>query len=267
MPLKLRWRNILNFTGIICVFCSLIGLTPAYDNQFDTIGTGGFRRFVRKTTEKGQMGIFVKCPVELLLTAPQGRRLGFDPITKTIVNEDLNGFYGAGDAVDERIIDPGRQLTVDIEEGDYSLQIYGTGVGPYILGIRIILPRVIGGELEEVDATFAGVTQEGAVTDYPITITTSPETSKIEHIITLAGIKQDVEILFQLNDIDDQEIKNSLLKKLEAVEKALDKDDKKAAENILGTFKNEVEAQKGKHIQEKGAKILLNDMDYLVKHL
>ncbi|MEW6088075.1 MAG: C39 family peptidase [bacterium] len=243
----------------------------AYDNQFDTIfdtvGTGGFRRFTHKTPEKGQMGVFVQCPVELLLTDPQGKRLGFDPITKTIVNDGLNGFYGAGDAVDERITDPGKQLTVDIEEGNYSLQTYGTGVGPYTLYIGIILPKLAGEKLEEVDAVFTGITREGAIADYPITITTSPETSKVEHIITLTSMKEDVEILFQLEEIDNEGIKNSLLKKLETAVQAMDKGDTNTIENILGAFKNEIEAQKGKHITEKGAKILLDDADYLVKHL
>ncbi|MEW6609716.1 MAG: C39 family peptidase, partial [bacterium] len=174
----------------------------SYGNQFDTIfdsaGTGGFRRFVRKTGEMGQMEIHAQCAVELLLTDPEGKRLGFDPVTKTIVNDGLNGFYGAGDTPDPEIIPPGKQLSLDIEEGNYSLQIYGTGTGDYSLGVYIILPKISGERSQYMDLKFTGVTNEGAVADYPITITTSPETSKVEHIITLDSLKEDVQILFQL---------------------------------------------------------------------
>ena len=57
------------------------------------------------------------------------------------------------------------------------------------------------------------------------------------------------------------------MKKLEAVEKAEERNDNNTFENILGAFKNEVEAQRGKHISEKGSKILLEDADYLISHI
>ncbi|MEW6087991.1 MAG: C39 family peptidase [bacterium] len=248
----------------------------SYDNRFDTGGRGGLRRFARKTVEKGKMEIHANCPVELLLIDSQGRRLGYEPVTKTIITE-ISGSYIEEDApyplLEEGEIPPPQKppakilFVNELEEDNFSLQTYGTGNGYYTLTVGIILPTFSGERSEEVDVRFDGVTREGLVSDYPITVTTSRETSKMEHIITLTSMKEDIEILFQLGDIDNQGIKNSLLKKLEAAEKAEERNDNKIIENILNAFKNEVEAQKEKHISEKGAKILLDDADYLLNHL
>jgi len=79
-------------------------------------------------------------PGELLITDPQGLRLGYDPITGQSFNEIPNGWY-----VEEYIEDPLRPgygmrcRTLEImrpDTGDYDLTITGTGDGTYDFYVR-----------------------------------------------------------------------------------------------------------------------------------
>jgi hypothetical protein len=76
-------------------------------------------------------------PVELFVTDPTGRRVGFDPLTQTTYNEIPNAFYdsdaGEIDAVDG-IPDPNPRKTLELfgdVDGDYNLTVTGTATGVY----------------------------------------------------------------------------------------------------------------------------------------
>jgi hypothetical protein len=69
---------------------------------------------------------------EFLLTDPQGRRTGTDPMAQTKYREIPRSSYGQGD-----VDDPMKEL--DIREpldGSYLLHVIGTARGPYTLSVR-----------------------------------------------------------------------------------------------------------------------------------
>lgn len=79
-------------------------------------------------------------PGELLITDPQGLRLGYDAITSQSYSEIPNGWYQdeyiedpnvPGRGADSKILTIMRPLT-----GDYKLKITGTGNGTYNLSVR-----------------------------------------------------------------------------------------------------------------------------------
>ena len=63
-------------------------------------------------------------PIDVLLTDPQGRRIGYDPHTGALVNEIPDAFYsGNGTDMEFFILPP--------QEGDYEVTTIGTGNGAY----------------------------------------------------------------------------------------------------------------------------------------
>ncbi|NIM93345.1 MAG: hypothetical protein GTO18_06505 [Anaerolineales bacterium] len=79
-----------------------------------------------------------------------------------------------------------------------------------------------------------------------------------------AGIQDlldDLESLYDDGEIDKRGTLNSLLKKLENAQAALDRGQAKAASNIMEAFINEVNAQTGKHISDDAADSLIMDAE------
>ncbi len=81
-------------------------------------------------------------PVEILVTDSKGRRTGFDVGTGTTLREIPNSHYSAEAIADDS--DPASGLTTEEVKsfeamwpasGKYSLQIIGTGTGPYTIDI------------------------------------------------------------------------------------------------------------------------------------
>ncbi len=80
---------------------------------------------------------------------------------------------------------------------------------------------------------------------------------------TIAGLNR----FYSEGKIDNQGIFDSLTKKLEGAQAALDKGQTNAAINKLEAFINEVEAQSGKHITADAASLLIADARWVIAHL
>jgi hypothetical protein len=83
------------------------------------------------------VGAEERSPVAMLLTDPLGRRTGYDPSTGTIVNEIPDSAYGVMGAIENDVTNTdGTPGLVSVYTnapipGTYTLQITGTGTGPY----------------------------------------------------------------------------------------------------------------------------------------
>jgi len=85
-------------------------------------------------------------PGELLFTDPQGRKVGYDPISGITYNEIPRAFYESIGLEDAESGDAGPE-TKELEvpwplAGDYQLQVIGTDTGTYTLEIRAYDPEL-----------------------------------------------------------------------------------------------------------------------------
>jgi hypothetical protein len=237
-----------------------------YNNSFY-----GLRLFSPAFALKGvdSISINLASPAELLITDPKGRRLGKDPINNVEYNEIPGGSYYR-----ESIGNPFAETSMPTKEskfiwipkpmdGEYNIQVIGTDLGPYTLEF---LTYNKSGEATEIK--FEGVTNKEVISDYRINYNSIPEKPTIiERIVNIQDVIIEIEIGRQLNLIDNDGIKNSLIRKLNNAKKQIELSQKNTAINILNAFLNEVKAQKGEHINLNFAELLIKNAQYICGHL
>ncbi|MHC4269536.1 MAG: hypothetical protein ACYSTS_13835, partial [Planctomycetota bacterium] len=96
----------------------------------------------KRTYDDSFIYITLYSPGELVLTDPQGRRTGFDPLTNTTYDEIPDGgcmVFALEDAVSGDVAsDPIRKIYIPQPiTGEYTLKVTGTGKGNYDLKIDV----------------------------------------------------------------------------------------------------------------------------------
>jgi len=89
-------------------------------------------------------------------------------------------------------------------------------------------------------------------------------TERCHSTATFQSTLADINNSLQLGLIDNQGIANSLSQKIQAAADAAARGQTEASKNILMAFKNEVSAQRSKHISDPAAQVLLEDADSLL---
>ena len=242
-------------------------------------------------------------PAELLVTDPQGRKLGKDPINDIEYNEIPGGSYyleGIGNPFPE-IPAPTKESKFiwipDPLEGEYNIQIIGTELGEYTLDF--LAYNEAG---ESTSATLKGVTDAEVTSNYSVNYTSIPgEITEIERVVTIEDAVGDVEMSYELGWITKKFVKDILIVKLkvaqlleEQKEKQLEHFDKliekaknpivrqelekakeeyekrmnKVITRTLELFIKEVRFYTNKgYITEKALELLIEDAQYIIEHL
>lgn len=199
--------------------------------------------------------------IELLLIDPMGRMTGVNLVT----GEGGLDIPNAGYAWDEEP-DINPRKTLSFREGSggmYVLKVTSNATTLYWIWISM---RDIDGNHTIFSSD--GLTSAGRVSEYKIDYKSeSGAVQKAEKIVTISDAKNDVNTAYDLGLITNVGIEQSLIAKLNAAEKAINKGKKQTAENQLNAFINEVNAQKDKHIKDEAIKILIEDAEYLINHL
>jgi hypothetical protein len=86
-------------------------------------------------------------------------------------------------------------------------------------------------------------------------------------VATFQGALDDISNMLALDLIDSKGIAKALSSNINAASNAAAGGDKKAAENILNAFINQVNAQTGKHISGVAPQLLLADANCLLGQL
>lgn len=104
--------------------------------------------FMPKTGESF-LGTKAECPVNMLIRASNGSRVGYDSTTGQIVNE-LGGVFYSGNATEPQVI-----MLPDPDNSSYSIMLSGTANGNYTLTVErydhgqlIGSPLTVNGEIE-----------------------------------------------------------------------------------------------------------------------
>ena len=91
-------------------------------------------------TDPSGISIYLHSPAELLLTDPQGRKLGLDPVSGESFKEIPKSYYeltGLTDQVTGQTEEPSKELTFSSPiNGEYILEVIGTGSGDYNLEVH-----------------------------------------------------------------------------------------------------------------------------------
>ncbi len=117
----------------------------------------------------------VHSPVDILVTTPSGKKIGYNAQTNTDTNEISGAYYSGSRASNEYILLPGK------EAGNYQLDLVGTGEGEYQVDISLVsdngfVSQIVAstthiGEQTRVGAKF----DSGGVEIVDLTDTTPPE--------------------------------------------------------------------------------------------
>jgi hypothetical protein len=92
----------------------------------------------------------------------------------------------------------------------------------------------------------------------------STTTVTFEVIVTPESIKEDVRYFLSVGDIKNKGLANSLLAKLNAAARAIERDQCPTAINIYNAFIHELNAQSGKGVAATAAAIMIADAEYLI---
>lgn len=250
-------------------------------------------------TARGTSG---KVEVPIIITDPQGRRIGFDPRTEiwlTEVPASYESFrQGPVDTTEEiehlYLTDPKfreefeagtdyiTEATFNLIAGDYLIEAIGKGLTEYNL-TAVVTRRIKGQPTKSSKINFGGVIDKNLASKFKITYNPDPSAKPGvgARVSTPSSLKQDITLARKVKGIwervgeapkldyliNNDGIMNSLLKKVEAVGASIERGQKKTARNQLNAFVNEVNAQKGKHISDKAVKMLLEDAQYLIGRL
>ena len=108
-----------------------------------------------------------------------------------------------------------------------------------------------------------GTTSTSQLPDAP-----APESSGIvTTVATFQGTLDDIRYMLTLDLIDNKGLAKALSSNINAASTAAARGDKKAAENFLNAFVNQVNAQTGKHISGVAPQLLLGDANSLLDQL
>ena len=213
-------------------------------------------------------GAFLSWTVaHFIVTGPNVRRLGGDPVTKQIyreVDEEFEGGYGTTGIDDIE----GAEAGLELIDGDYIIEVIGNGLDLMAFDIGVSILRDVGGE-GFADSSFIGITDKGMTSKFRMTYNSDPNkpAGGLVRLATTQSLKQDIELSRKVNWIDNDGIMKSLLKKAEAIEDSINRGNSRAAENELKALINEVEAQTEKHIGKEASTILIEDAQYIIDNL
>ncbi len=245
-------------------------LSQAYggwDKVFETV------IYKKGTNPQKTLTIRAHSPVQLFITDPFGNTTGFDESTQEIMENIPDSSYGIeGGIAPVDGSEPAMEETkyfqqIDPTEGEYEVQLIGTGNGEYSLDFSKTDEE--GNVSTEVVNGFA---QTGVTEVYQIEYTpnaTNPVV--VEKQITFDTLKSDLKALYTQGKIKNKGIYSLLKLQVEIAKKAslMNKQPlgTKLAILALKTVKFELNRQRGKQITEDAYQILYNDVQSLINQL
>lgn len=217
--------------------------------------------------------------IELCLIDPLGRKAGYDYVTGKYFRritypislksrEPLPGEIPDGSYDYEYSVMGHRAQKIIVRKampGKYTLQVSSTQAGGYVMSITI---RDASGNLwfsQGTNLNLKRIISSGMVHTYSISFNGDDINKlKVTKDVTSGELKTGIQIAFDLTWIDSDGVLNSLIQELENADSALARGQTNSAVNELQAFINEVEAQKGRHINKEAAEILADDARTLI---
>lgn len=231
-----------------------------------------FLFFTQGFAQTGWMTFEGSGNVEIIVTDPEGRKVGYDPIRDTRFNDIPNAQFGGSGGADTHLDDgtteedpeqPTWGLDIDEPiEGQYTVTLIGLKSDRQ--GVSIAAKHATGPITNTVQAGL--VDSLGSLTLLFNYKYAHRDSSSIEKVVEPGSLLKDIDLSYSMGYFANQGIYNSLKKKAENAIKKYDKGQANAAINQLEAFINAVEAQRGKHIKVWAAdKLLTYDAEKLIE--
>lgn len=242
-----------NHFDIVDPGCSTIRDLEAYHNDFT------IRGFVVDPVDVSTLHITTSNNADILLTDALGHRAGslgratsYKEVPRSSYAQDFitdteTGLQATGITHSVSIFHP--------TDGTYSITVTGLELGTYNL---VVAPFAADGTRRP-EVQIFGIADRGAQTTYRLDFL-AESGAGVMTLRTFSGTITDINASLKLGLIHNSGIANSLSKKIEAAQNATGS----ARNNILNAFKNEVNAQSGKHITGIASQVLLQDADSLI---
>ena len=111
-----------------------------------------FEQQPRQSQEANRVLLLLNGPAEFYVTSPEGTHTGYDPNSKSQVNEIEDASY--------RSVGEPKSLTITDLIGTWELKVIGTGSGKYSITTQLVTPQ------EPQTAVVEGNTTSGSVETY-----------------------------------------------------------------------------------------------------
>ena len=189
-------------------------------------------------------------PADFRITAPDGKLLGKDFATNQPVNQIAGAFYSGFDNGIEFAVIP------DPIEGDYKVDLMGTGNGEYKLSTSYI------DDNNSLDKEFTGNIEPNQQRTLDFVL--APNTNKpISDLITIDGIIKEIEIMYAKGWINNMGAKMSLINGLKLIDLKSGKSNSAVIEKLKMVLNKLEQIRKQGKINQEGFQILKDDINNL----
>ncbi len=221
------------------------------------------RGLVTDPLDASGLDIYAGDEVEILVTDPLGRKIGFDPSTATDFREISTAAYFRDSLNDDVTGTPDQEISHSVEINQPSAGIYritatGLKASSYLIDIHAFATD--GSALTPL--TVSGISGSGSTGTVDINLAPTPDgVISATRVASYGSTLGDIANSLQLTLIDNQGIANALSSKIEAASAASDRRDYTSERNNLNAFIQQVNAQANKHIKGIAPEVLLADSD------
>ena len=191
-------------------------------------------------------------PIDVVVTAPDGKKIGKNFETAEEYNEISLSFYSGFKTDDEYI------TILNPLDGEYKVEIQGTDNG----GEYGILTSYISDEVS-VTKEISGLTESGQITVLNVEVDNdNPETLAPEKIVTPEVLINNIIKAYELGWIKDKKTKDEFIKKIEKIYKKDKGVDKKLTKILVLTLK----LYRKEKIDEQAYNIIKEDLEWLINN-
>lgn len=191
-------------------------------------------------------------PIDMVITAPDGKKIGKNLSNSTEYNEIPLAFYSGFETDDEYV------TILNPLDGEYKIEVQGTDSG----GKYGVLTSYISEGFATTTET-TGITGSNQVTNLEVVVSNqNPENLKAERQITLTVLINDIEGAYDLGWIKDKKTRNELIKKVQKIYKNAKKMDKNLAKALSLDFK----LYRKEKINEQAYNLIKTDLEWLINN-
>jgi hypothetical protein len=214
--------------------------------------------------------ILVKSPVDISVTAPDGKRIGKDFHSEIEINQIADAFYSGFGTDDEFIV------ISDPIEGEYTIETEGVADGRYTLAVSHVSPESI------VEASTTNSINTGSINTFTVNISSDFSTLDIEmkypqRVVTVMSTIADINRSFELGWIYKKQVRDHLIGKIEKVIKLdkkseiaqgknMEKIDTRVDKKLMKALLSELKAYSEGKMNEQAYNLIKEDIEWLINN-